>query len=137
MNTLNTDRKFTVMLSAYQSSNSELENLIDTEKLHHFIEHHCHVHAIRIVGVYHGGAEQSFVVHTNSTNTLHQLKIHALEVHNQECVLISNNRKREIKLHDSDGVNVLIGTHFAQHHSAPKGANSYSILNGRDYWTVV
>ncbi len=136
MNTLVTDKKFTVMLSAYQASNSDIQNLIDTELMHNFIEHDIHVHAIRGVGVYHGGAEQSFIIHTNSSQVVTQLKRLGLEVHNQECVLVSNNRKHEIKLHNSDANNTWIGERFTRHYSAPKGANSYTILNGKDYYTV-
>lgn len=136
MNTLVTDRKFTVMLSAYQDSNSELVNLIHTELMHHYIEHDLHVHAIRAVGVYHGGTEQSFVVHTNSSNVVTQLKRYALHEYNQECVLVSNNRKHVIALHNSDATTQYIGERFTRHYSTPKGANSYTILNGKDYYTV-
>ncbi len=124
------------MLSAYQGSNTEIENLVSTELMQHYIEHEVHAHAIRGVGVYHGGAEQSFIVHTNSSQVVTQLRRYALTEHNQECVLISNNRKHEIKLHNSEGTNTYIGERFTRHYAAPKGANSYTILNGKDYYTV-
>lgn len=136
MNTLLTDKKYTVMLSAYQSTNTDLQNLIDTERLFSYIEHYMHVHAIRAVGVYHGGAEQSFIVHTNSSQVVSQLKLHALNEHEQECILVSNNRKHDIQLHNSDANTTHIGHGFKMTYKAPKGATSYTILNGTDYWSV-
>lgn len=136
MNTLVTDRKFTVMLSAYQAQCSELDNLVNTELLHHYIEHDLHCHPIRAVGVYHGDTEQSFVIHTNSSNVVSQLKRHVLDEYNQECVLVSNNRKHEVLLHNQDATAQYIGERFTRHYSTPKGANSYTIINGKDYYTV-
>ncbi len=137
MNTLVTDKKYTVILSAYQAANSELDNLRDSQILHRFIEVYCHCHAINAVGVYNGSAELSFVIHTNSSNTVHQLKRSAFEVNNQECVLISNNRKHDIQLHFADAVTSHIGTKFVHNDKAPKQATSYTILNGYDYWSVI
>jgi len=136
MNTLTTDRKYTVMLSAYQSINSELTNLMETEKLAWIIEHDVHAHAIRAVGVFHGGAEQSFIVHTNSRQVVSMLKLIAIDNLHQECILVSNNRKHDIQLHNSDATTSHIGHAFKRSDKAPKGATSYTILNGCDYWSV-
>jgi len=136
MISLLTDKKYTVMLSAYQDSNTDLQNLIDSEALAFYIEHELHAHAIRAIGVYHGKAELSFVVHTNSSHIMSKLKRHGLEVFNQECVLVSNNRKHDIQLHNSDATTSHIGHGFKMQFKAPKGATAYTILNASDYWSV-
>lgn len=136
MNTLLTDKKYTVILSAYQSTNSDLQNLLDTERLHDRLEHEYHVHAIRAVGVYHGGSEQSFVVHTNSSNTMSNIKRLALNAYHQECVLVSNNRKHDIQLHNQDATTDHIGHQFKHEHKLPKSTDNYTVLNGSDYWSV-
>jgi len=56
---LETDKKFTIILSAYQSDfNTPIQDLINTELMKVYLEHDLHVHAIRAVGVYHGACEQ-------------------------------------------------------------------------------
>lgn len=136
MNTLKTDKKYTVILSAYQDISTPLQNMVDTDRLHYFIEHNCHLHAIRAVGVYKGGSEQSFVIHTNSSNSVSNIKRHVLIAYSQECVLISNNRKHDIKLHGGDGNNTDIGKRFIHSHTAPKRTDNYTVLNGTDYYIV-
>lgn len=136
MNTLHTDRKYTVMLSAYCTVNSELLNLLNTERLADYIEHTLHLHAIRAVGVYHGQAEQSFVIHTNSHNSVTSLKRYALYELSQECVLVSNNRKHDITLHNTDATTTHIGHKFKCQDKVSKGATSYTVLNGKDVWSV-
>jgi len=136
MNTLITDKKYTVMLSAYQSTNTHLQNLMDSEMLAYYIEHDWHCHAIRAVGVYNGAAEQSFVVHTNSSNVMGELKRFALGLMNQECVLVSNNRKHDIQLHNSDATTTHIGHAFRCYTGVPKGCKNYTVLRGCDYWVV-
>ena len=59
-----------------------------------------------------------------------------LEVYKQECVLVSNNRKHDIQLHNSDATTSHIGHGFKCQDKAPKGATSYTVLNGCDYWSV-
>ncbi len=136
MDTLRTGKKFTLIVSAYQASNTPLQNLIDTEALYSFIEHEVHAHAIRAVGIYKGGHEQSFVVHTNSSSKIVLCRRQAYDVHKQECVLVRNNRRHDIKLHHADGFNTLIGEHFKQQDNAPKHRD-HTILNGTDYYTVI
>ena len=137
MDTLTTDRKFTVILSAYQANNTIIEDLIATCKLRAHIEHTLHAHHIRGIGVYKGGAEQSFVVHTNSSSIVYSLRRYAFDECKQECILVCNNRKHEIKLHGIDGNNTLIGERFTCHDKAPKGCENYTILNGKDYYSVL
>lgn len=136
MDTLRTNKKLTVILSAYQASNTPLQNLIDSEALYAFIEHEVHSHAIRAVGIYKGGHEQSFVIHTNSSSKMVLCRRYSFDVCHQECILVRNNRKHEIKLHGSDGFNTLIGEHFSQLPTAPK-QDDYTILNGKDFYGVV
>ncbi len=135
MNKLTTDRKYTIILSAYQSDHTSLQNLLVTEQLHYVLEHDMHVNPIRAIGVYNGEAEQSFVVHTNSCQVMGQIRKLGVETLNQECVVVSHNRRHEIKLH-GEIVNTLIGSKFTHSRKAPKGVPSYTILNGVDYYTV-
>lgn len=137
MTILISDKKYTVILSAYQADNTPLENLIATELMRHQLENEVHVHAIRGIGVYHGASEQTFVIHTNSHNQAYEVRTLGLHQHNQECVLMSNNRKHVIKLHNTDGYNTVIGERFMQTNKPPQGYNSYTILNGTDYYYVV
>ena len=132
---MNTSDKYTVIFSAYQDKCTPLENMLNTAKLEYFIRHNCHLNPIPAVGVYQGGCEQSFVVHTNSSNSVCHVKRHVLIAFNQECVLISNNRKHSIKLHNSDGTNTDIGERFVFSHSQPK-ADNYTVLGGVDYYIV-
>ena len=136
MDTLTTSKKLTVIVSAYQKSNTPLQNLIDSEALYAYIEHKVHAHAIRAVGIYKGGYEQSFVVHTNSSSKMVLCRRYAYDVSHQECILVRNNRKHEIKLHNCDGFNTLIGEQFKQQATAPKHRD-HTILNGTDYYTVI
>ena len=136
MNTLLTDKKYTVMLSAYQPDNDELQNLIDTERMHDSLEHHYHVHAIRAVAVCRGEAKQSFVIHTNCRNAMIEVKRMALYTYHQDYVLVSNNRKHDIQLHDCNANTKHLGHSFKCQDKAPKGTTSYTILNGRDYWSI-
>lgn len=136
MDTLRTGKKFTLIVSAYQKCNTPLQNLIDSEALYAFIEHEVHAHAIRAVGIYKGGYEQSFVIHTNSSSKIVEIRRYAYDVSHQECVLVRNNRRHDIKLHNSDGFNTLIGEQFKQHTNAPKHRD-HTILNGTDYYTVI
>ena len=136
MNTLITDKKYTLILSAYRDDNSNLYNLILTERMFHFLEHECHVHAIRAIGCYRSTVEQSFVVHTNSANVMAQIRRYAFDECNQECILVSHNRHHDIKLHNQDGTNSLIGKRFNHTNYVPRTTYDYTILNGADYYTV-
>ena len=136
MITLTTDRKYTIILSAYQATNSDLQNLIDTERMFDALENRYYVHAIRAIGVYNGSSEQSFVVHTSSSNIVAELRRMALNAYNQVCILVRHNRKHEIKLHNSNCINTYIGKNFIFHAKQPKNANNYTILNGCAYYTV-
>ncbi len=92
MNTLLTDKKYTVILSAYLASNTALTNLLFTERMKDRLLHEYHVNPLRAVGVYKGDSEHSFVVHTNSSHTVGDIKRLALECYGQDSVLVSNNR---------------------------------------------
>ena len=136
MSTLISDKKYTVILSAYQTSNTQLQNLIDTELLRHQLESELHVHPIRATGVYKGEGEQSFVVHTNSHNQAYEVRAIGLHTFKQESVLISNNRRHEVKLHNAGGFNTVIGERFISAGHALKGHDNYTVLNGTDFYFV-
>ena len=137
MFTLKTDKKFTVMLSAYQATNTDLQNLIASALMKDIITNSMHCHAITAIGVYNGRAEVSYVVHTNSSQIMTRLKRYALDECEQECVLVSNNRKHDIQLHNSDATTAHIGNKFRRQDKVDKHATSYTVLNGTDYWSVI
>ena len=136
MLTLTTDKKWTIILSAHQAINSPLQNMLDTERMFDSLEHRYHVHAIRAIEMYKNHLEYSFVVHTNSTNQMAEIRRMALNAYHQECVLVRHNRKHEIKLHHSNCENTLIGHHFNLSSGQLKNVFNYTILNGKDYYTV-
>lgn len=138
MNTFNTDRKFTVIVSATTKDNNTLDNLVATCRMNDNLEHRIHCHAIRVIGVWNGEAEQSFIIHTNSSSTVTEIKRLALDVYGQSSVLVSNNRKHDVTLHNSDVTTDHIGTHFStisgKQHRMPA---CYIITNGDTYWAVM
>ena len=136
MATLLTDKKYTVMLSAFQANLSLEANLIASARLSDRLHNEYHVNPVECIGVYHGTSEVSFYIHTNSSHTTSEIKRLGLEVYNQECVLVSNNRKHDIQLHNDDATTTHIGHTFKQSHKPSKGATCYTILNGCDYWSV-
>ena len=112
---MKTDKKFTVILSAYTEANSQIQNLIDSEALYNKLANlqGGFVNPIRAVGVYAGKPEQSFVIHTSAHTILEQVKFLAFE-YNQECVLVSKNRDNHISLHYPTGKSPMhLGERFA------------------------
>lgn len=136
MISLHTDKKYTVILSAYRSGGSALTNLLLTARLKDRLLNAYHVHPITAVGVYHDEAEQSFIIHTNSSHTMGDIKRLGLEIYGQDSVLVSNNRKHDIQLHMQDCTTQHIGHQFKHYQSLPKGCLNYTVLNGCDYWVV-
>ena len=128
---MKTDKKYTLVVSAYQHGNTPLQNMLDTQVLHYFLAHDCHVHAIPAVNVRDGEPVQAFVVHTNSSNTMVQIRRHAFDVNNQPCVLMRNNRKHDVQLHHIDTCR-HIGHDFCK--TTP--AHNYTTLNGKDFWSI-
>lgn len=143
MDTLKSPLKYTIILSAYQTCPHacntkcicDLNNMLNTEKLAIYLRDSARIDYQRAVGVYRGSVEQSFVVSVNSVSRLSMIKTHLLEVYNQESVLISNNRRQEISLHYASGKQKMIGKCFVSHASKPS-ADSFTVLNGVDYYTV-
>jgi hypothetical protein len=136
MITLHTDKKYTVILSAYHPDNEPHVNMLFTERMKDRLLHEYHVNPIRAVGVYQGGSEQAFVIHTNSSHVVGDIKRLGLECYNQECVLVSNNRTHDIQLHNSDATTTHIGHTFRCYTGVPKGCKNYTVLRGCDYWVV-
>lgn len=132
---MNTNLKYTVILSAYQADNSALDNMLDTDRLNSYLLERC-PDTLRAVGVFDGTPEQSFVIHTNSANIVRRVVTVALHDYGQQCVLVSNNRKLDIALHNQDGTRDTIGTRFASLVGAISGARAYTVLNGQ-YWAVL
>lgn len=131
MNT--TDKKFTVILSAYDGAKSSLKNLIATDDMAVLLATNGDFEALRAVGVFQGTSEQTFVIHTNSSNTVEEVKRLAWDF-NQQCVLVSNNRNKVIRLYYSDSAPEQIGERFSLVATHAKCEN-YTILNG-EKWGV-
>lgn len=136
MTTLKTDKKFTIMLSAFMKGTSLLTNLKLTARMKLRLHDEYHVNPVECIGVWHGDSEVSFFIHTNSSSTVTEIKRLALDVYKQEAVLVSNNRKHDIQLHNSDATTDHIGKHFVQHANAKQIGPCYTVVNGCDYWGV-
>ena len=134
---MNTNKKFTIIFSACQEHESNLLNLVNNQRLALYLACELHVEYQNAVGVYHGACEQSFVVHTNSSSVVVRVAAHVFDEYNQEAVLISQNRERDIILRYANPrkQDMAIGNTFKQHTSTPK-ADDYTVLNGTDYYTV-
>ena len=130
---MKTNLKFTVILSAYHVDNSHLGNMLNTECLAAAMASNG-TQATRAVGSYGDSIEQSFVVHTNSSNVVRSLVDLGIARYKQQCVLVSNNRKHEIALHNADGSKSYIGGHFRQNCMLPVNC-AWTNVNGK-YWTV-
>jgi len=136
MISLLTDKKYTVILSAYLAVNSDLQNLLFTERMKDRLLHEYHVNPLRAVGVYKGDSEASFVIHTNSSHVVGDIKRLGLECYGQDSVLVSNNRKHDIQLHMHNCTTVHIGHTFRCYTGVPDGCQAYTVLKGCDYWVV-
>jgi len=131
---MNTDKKFTIILSAYQAGGSLEASMLNTELLAQQLD--TLAEYSRAVGVYMGEPEQSFVVTTNSSSKLAQIKRLAFDEYKQECVLVRQNHKREISIVYPDK-SEMIGKHFNLSLTQPKQSYSYTVVAGTDYYTVV
>jgi hypothetical protein len=131
---MNTDKKFTVALSAFRTDASTEENYINTEMLAGWLSENARGDVLRAVGVYNSQPELSFVVHTNSNNVVFQLLYYALNTLGQECALVSNNYKEVITLHYFDSM-ATIGKRFNKFASVPKNTRDYTFVGG-NYYTV-
>ena len=132
---MNTSKKFTLIFSASLAGDSSLTNLINSQRLALHLSCEVHVEYENAVGVYHGKAEQSFVVHTNSSSVIATIKSYVFEEFGQECILVSNNRSKRIFLHYPNGEAKTIGNTFKCTQGKP-AKNDYTVLNGTDYYTV-
>lgn len=134
--TIKSDKKFTIIFSAKQRDVSDVLNALNTDSLAHHLNEVLHVDFIRAVGVYDGELEQSFIVHTNSSHMVSNIKRYVFDKYNQDSVLVSVNRDcKAISLMYPHGDFVRIGTTFTQLGGAPSKGN-YTVLNGTDYYSV-
>lgn len=134
MNT--TDKKYTVILSAYNQDAPTVDNLLASDLLASVLSVNLNLEAIRAVGCYQGQTEQSFIIHTNSSNVVEQLKRVAWDL-SQDCILVSNNRRHVIRLYYPETAPLEIGERFAINNKlAGNGLLSYTVVRG-EYWAVV
>lgn len=136
MNT--TNQKYTVILSAYNQDAAPVNNLLASDALYNKAANlqGGFVNPIRAVGAYMGNIEQSFIVHTNSSNIVEELKRLAWDF-KQDCILVSNNRKNVIRLYYPETAPLEIGERFAINNKLEgNGLLSYTIVDG-EYWEVI
>ena len=131
---MNTNKKYTVILSAEVSTASADENLESSVNLELYLKHVLKLNYDVAIGHYQGSEETSFIIHTDSSSTAEHLISYATRYLNQECVLISYNAKAEVKLYFSDywKAPLTIGSHFVP--NSGDGEN-YTRLNGKA-WSV-
>ncbi len=135
---MNTIKKFTVILSAYDDSQPTVHNLIASEQLADELTAHnfTGISYQRAVGCFDGQAEQCFIVSTNSSNLVNELKRIAW-TYDQQCVLVSNNQAKRIQLHYPDSAPLMIGDRFAINNKlAGNGLLSYTVVRG-EYWAAI
>jgi len=125
--------KYTLILSAFKGASNEVDYIANA-KLAHWLQHVAHVNVTQCVGVYKGGAELSYVVHTNSAQTRRLITDYALHELEQDSILVSHNRLRDIVLYYAKKEAQHIGTAFRANRKQPK-ANDYTYLDGM-YYTV-
>lgn len=137
---MNTTNKFTLIVSAYQSHNSVLQNMLATAAFEQWLLEDIRVEYERGIGVYKDKAEQSFVINTNSKSKVNMIITRALEYNGQDCVLLSRNRDHLISLVYPSGKLVNIGHNFVGSLAVPKQghgiAKSYTVLNGTEFYIV-
>ncbi len=108
-----TTKRFTLILSAFEESNTLETNLNNTDSLKHIVELLTEEPAITATGCFEGETEQSFIIHTDSFKVLRDLAEYAISFFNQECVVISYNDIAEIDLFLGAGKAAQrIGSHF-------------------------
>jgi len=134
-NSIHSDEKFTIIVSAYRSSNTPLENMLATEDMANYLEYFLGVSFDRALGVYEGQPEQSFVVHSSNSREVRILTSHALQQYKQECILVRRNDFHKVMLYFPNKV-VTVGRNFTLSASVPDNAEGYTILKGKDYYTV-
>ncbi len=138
MKTLTTDKKFTIIFSAYQANLSAFENMCNTAKLAAMLDNLIHVDYISAVGVYKEHAEQAFVVHTNCASRLTLIREACTNEFKQECILVRHNRTKEVVLrHESAKVSHIGHSFKLSKNPDMLKAISYTVLNGTDFYTVV
>ncbi len=138
-----TIKKYTVIISAWQDSETLEDNLIASDNLRCYIQHVLKLEPLQAIGFYKGKSELSFVVHTNRIEVAQGLIQHVSSVHFQECGLISFNALAAIELHYYSKFTLRVervGTRFEEFGSVAlieaKKPDNYTILNGT-YWQVV
>lgn len=132
---MNTNKKYTVILSAWSADAANHINIINTDYLKKYLEYVLYLNIEEAKGCYKGGSEISFVIHTNQLHTVQHLVNYASAVFNQECVLVSNNAEANVSLHYQSKFThrvECIGALFVPN----KGdGENYTLLNGQA-WSV-
>ena len=130
---MKTIKKYTIILSAFQATDSYIKNLQATDTLQNYLENTLKLPVEGATGHYKGVEEISFIIHTDSARTVYRLKAHVCKEYNQECILVSSNKHALIELHDMYRPR-RIGTHFVQ--GKGDGLNYTRITGSGKNWRV-
>lgn len=134
---MKTNKRFTVILSAEQASETPTANLLASESLALYLKYILELNsddkAESAIGYYKGEQETSYVIHTNSLPTVEHLVFYAHKYLKQECALVSNNADADINLFFADNSPAFpLGRYFVP----TKGdGENYTVLNGQN-WSV-
>jgi hypothetical protein len=138
MNTLYDARPYTVIMSAWNEALTLEDNLCRHAMLKQDL-HDNGVCSYDAVGCYMGQCEQSLVIKTHSEFCIDICKQLA-RVYNQECILIAisgQDMKAQVNLYYSPEKIVHIGEGLVHvPHCEAVEHESYTILNGNEYWVV-
>mgnify|MGYP003671507689 CR=1 FL=1 len=135
---MNTNKKYTIILSAFTSANTYSQNLAATDALQDYLTNSLYLEVSPATGHYEGHNELSFVIHTDDTLTVQYLSLYACTHLKQECVLISYNGAARITLQSHEigkHTETVIGSHFVP---TDNGAEDYTRITGTGkYWSVI
>lgn len=138
-----TNKKYTVIVSAWQTSETLENNLIASDELKCYLQHVLKLEPLQAIGFYEKKSEVSFVVHTNQIHTVQHIGGHIYQHYSQICMLVNFNALAAVELHYLSATTLRverIGTHFetfgGTHQNHVEKPDNYTILNGQ-YWQVV
>ena len=122
-----TNKRLTLIVSAFQGRETLAVNHANTEDLRHYLAIATSGDIIPSIGHYKGDTEKSFVVHLNDTIEAFNIYRHVIDHYNQECVVFASYEDAAIALWYDESA-VKIGTHFI------RGTGlGYTTVNGEDW----
>jgi len=137
-----TTKKYTVIVSAWQTSETLENNLIASDEIQCYLKNIIKVGPAQAIGFYDGISELSFIVHTDHLHIVQAIAHHASRIYNQKCILVRHGPHNTIALwYLGARIKVeIIGNRFEQFGTGAQyqvnKPSAYTILNGT-YWEVV